>query len=106
MTLHPVEKEENRLLIEKAQRVFQESNALTRQYIADMLRHFKQTLDHGKGREIREEFYESDGEDEITFTANSIEDLISQIENADNLFRRDIRSGYERQVGQRFDSTI
>lgn len=57
-------------------------------------------------REIREEFYESDGEDEVTFTANSIDDLISQIENADNLFRRDIRSGYERQVGQRFDSTI
>lgn len=57
-------------------------------------------------REIREEFYESDGEDEITFTADSIDDLISQIENADNLFRRDIRSSYERQVGQRFDSTI
>lgn len=57
-------------------------------------------------REIREEFYESDGEDEITFTADSIDDLISQIGNADNLFRRDIRSSYERQVGQRFDSTI
>lgn len=57
-------------------------------------------------REIREEFYESDGEDEITFTADSIDDLIRQIENADNLFRRDIRSSYERQVGQRFDSTI
>lgn len=57
-------------------------------------------------REIREEFYESDGEDEITFTADSIDDLISQIENADNLFRRDIRSSYERQVGQRFDSAI
>ena len=57
-------------------------------------------------REIREEFYESDGEDEITFTANSIEDLISQIENADNLFRRDIRSGYERQVGQSYQSVL
>lgn len=56
MTLHPVEQEENRLLIEKAQRMFQESNALTRQYIAEMLRHFKQTLEHGKGREIREEY--------------------------------------------------
>lgn len=56
MTLHPIEKEENRLLVEKAQRIFQESNALTRQYIAEMLRHFKQTLDHGKGREIREEY--------------------------------------------------
>ncbi|MDE7202110.1 MAG: molecular chaperone HscC [Lachnospiraceae bacterium] len=56
MTLHPIEQEENRLLIEKAQRMFQESNALTRQYIAEMLRHFKQTLEHGKGREIREEY--------------------------------------------------
>ena len=42
----------------------------------------------------------------MTFVADSIEDLISQIENADDLFRRDIRSGIERQVGQRFDSTI
>ena len=57
-------------------------------------------------REIREEFYEDDGENEVTFTADSIEDLISQIENADNLFRRDIRSSYERQVGQKFDSAI
>ena len=56
MTLHPIEQEENRLLIEKAQRMFQESNALTRQYIAELLRHFKQTLEHGKGREIREEY--------------------------------------------------
>lgn len=56
MTLHPIDQEENRLLIERAQRMFQESNALTRQYIAEMLRHFKQTLDHGKGREIREEY--------------------------------------------------
>lgn len=56
MTLHPIEQEENRLLIEKAQRMFQESNALTRQYIAGMLRHFKQTLAYGKGRQIREEY--------------------------------------------------
>lgn len=56
MTLHPIEQEENRLLIEKAQRMFQESNAITRQYIAEMLRHFKQTLEHGKGREIREAY--------------------------------------------------
>ena len=56
MTLHPIEQEENRLLIEKAQRMFQESNALTRQYIAGMLRHFKQTLTYGKGRQIREEY--------------------------------------------------
>lgn len=57
-------------------------------------------------KEIREEFYESDDDNEVTFTADSIEDLISQIENADNLFRRDILSSYERQVGRKFDSTI
>lgn len=56
MTLHPVEQEENRLLIEKAQRIYQESNAFTRQYIASMLRHFKQVLKHRKGRAIREEY--------------------------------------------------
>lgn len=56
LTLHPIEQEENRLLIEKAQRMYQESNAFTRQYIAELLRHFKQTLDYGKGREIREEY--------------------------------------------------
>ncbi len=57
-------------------------------------------------KEIREEFYESDGEGEVTFTADTIEDLISQIENADYLIRRDIRSSFERQVGQKFDSVI
>lgn len=64
----------------------------------------------GEGRterkEIREEFYESDEEGEVTFTADTIEDLISQIENADYLVRRDIRSSFERQVGQKFDSAI
>jgi len=64
--------------------------------------------DRTERREIREEYFEEDGDNdnEVTFTADSIEDLISQIENADDLFRRDIRSGYERQVGQRFDSVI
>ncbi|MDE7203572.1 MAG: hypothetical protein K2O91_17145 [Lachnospiraceae bacterium] len=68
----------------------------------------QEKLEEGRAerREIREEFYENDGEDEVTFTADSIEDLISQIENADYLIRRDIRSNYERQVGQRFDSAI
>ena len=57
-------------------------------------------------KEIREEFFESDEDGEVTFTADSIEDLISQIENADYLIRQDIRSSFERQVGQRFDSPI
>lgn len=68
----------------------------------------QEKLEEGRAerREIREEFYESDDEGEVTFTADSIDDLISQIENADNLYRRDIRSSFERQVGQRFDSAI
>lgn len=68
----------------------------------------QEKLEEGRAerREIREEFYENDGGGEVTFTADSIDDLISQIENADDLFRRDIRSGYERQVGQKFDSAI
>jgi len=61
-------------------------------------------------KEIREEFFERDedydSDNEVTFTADSIEDLIRQIENADNLYRRDILSNYEKQVGQKFDSTI
>ena len=57
-------------------------------------------------REIREEFYDNDGDDEVTFTPDSIDDLISQIENADYLVRRDIRSSYEKQIGQKFDSAI
>ena len=57
-------------------------------------------------KEIREEFYESDDDNEVTFTADSIEDLISQIEKADNLYRRDILSSYERQVGRKFDSIV
>lgn len=59
-------------------------------------------------RVIREEFLEgdSDYEDEVTFTADSIEDLIRQIENADNLYRRDILSNHERQVGRGFDFVV
>ena len=59
-------------------------------------------------RVIREEFLEGDAdyEDEVTFTADSVEDLIQQIENADNLYRRDILSQHERQVGRGFDFVV
>ncbi len=56
MTLHAAEKEENRLLIEKAKRLYQESSILVREYIAEQLRHFTQTLNFGSDREIREEY--------------------------------------------------
>lgn len=57
-------------------------------------------------REIREEDLEGGSDGEITFTADSIEDLIRQIEDADNLVRRDILSDSERKVGRKFDFTI
>lgn len=53
-----------------------------------------------------DEEYAYDAEGEVTFTADSIDDLIQQIESADYLFRRNILSDRERQVGRMFDSTI
>lgn len=59
-------------------------------------------------RVIREEFLEGDAdyEEEITFTADSIEDLLQQIENAGNLYRRDILSDHERQLGRGVDFVV
>lgn len=56
MTLHPLELEENKLLIEKAQRLYQESNPETRDYIASMVRYFKELANTGKEREIHEQY--------------------------------------------------
>ncbi|MDE6221673.1 MAG: hypothetical protein K2G51_14840 [Lachnospiraceae bacterium] len=68
----------------------------------------QEKLEEGRAerREIREEFFEHDGDSEVTFTADSIDDLISQIENADYLARRDILSDREKKVGQKFDFVI
>ena len=81
---------------------------LARKKAAKKAEEKKEKLEAGRAekKEIREEFFESDEDGEVTFTADSIEDLISQIENADYLIRKDIRSSFEKQVGQRFDSTI
>lgn len=57
-------------------------------------------------RVIREEYFENDNEDEITFTADSIEDLIDQIEGADYLLGRDTSANSRRQVGRGVDFTI
>ena len=59
-------------------------------------------------RVIREEFLEGDAdyEEEITFTADSVEDLLQQIENAGNLYRRDILSDHERQLGRGVDFVV
>lgn len=57
-------------------------------------------------RVIREEYFENGNEDEITFTADSIEDLIDQIEGADYLLGRDTSANSRRQVGRGVDFTI
>lgn len=57
-------------------------------------------------RVIREEYFENDNEDEITFTADSIEDLIDQIEGADYLLGRDTSANSRRQVERGVDFTI
>lgn len=57
-------------------------------------------------RVIREEYFENDNEDEITFTADSIDDLIDQIEGAEYLLGKGGSSNYTRQVGRGFDSAI
>lgn len=56
MALHPVGKEKDRLLIERAKRLYMESNYRNREQLTAMIRHFQQTLAWGKGREIREEY--------------------------------------------------
>lgn len=54
MTLHPLEKEETRLLIEKAERLYQESSPKNREYIAYMLRRFKEAAWRMRGRAFQE----------------------------------------------------
>ena len=56
MTLHPLELEENKLLIEKAERLYQESNPQIREYIASMVRYFKELANTGKEREVHEQY--------------------------------------------------
>ncbi len=54
MTLHPLEKEETRLLMEKAERLYQESSPKNREYIAYMLRSFKEAAQSMRGRAFQE----------------------------------------------------
>lgn len=54
MTLHPLEQEETRLLVEKAERLYQESSPKNRQYIAFLLRQFKKIALEEKGRAVHE----------------------------------------------------
>lgn len=54
MTLHPFEKEENRLLIEKAERMYAQTTQKNRYVIEQWLKFFKNTLENKKGKKIRE----------------------------------------------------
>lgn len=56
MTLHPLGKEKNRLLIERAERLYQESDLRTREQLVRLIRHFEETLKYENGRKIREEY--------------------------------------------------
>lgn len=56
MTLHPLGKEKNRLLIERAERLYQESGLGIRDQLVRLIRRFEETLKYGTNREIREEY--------------------------------------------------
>lgn len=56
MTLHPLEKEENRLLIEKAERLYMECSPQARDMLVYLLKQFKETVSKGRGKEVREEY--------------------------------------------------
>lgn len=58
-----------------------------------------------KSRENRNDIEEKD--DEVTFTADSIEELMKKIEDMEYLFRNDdIMTQQEKQIGQKFDFSI
>ncbi len=95
---------QERLAKKKAAKKAEEKKAAKK--AQEMKQQEKLEAGRAEKKEIREEFFEHEEDGEVTFVADSIEDLISQIENADYLIRKDIRSSFERQVGQRFDSTI
>jgi len=55
-TMHPLEKEENRLLLEKAERLYMESNWQVRGMIAEWIQNYKELLETKRGKLIREEY--------------------------------------------------
>lgn len=62
-----------------------------------------------KLKQIREDkkAIEEDDEGEITFTADSIDELLEKIEKMDYVFSNDsVRSDEEKQVGQQFDFSV
>lgn len=67
MTLHPEEMEMNRLLIERAKRLYQECNPQHRAQLVSMLDSFQKVIAHGKMKDIRQEYVK------FTFYLNFIE---------------------------------
>ncbi|MFW5671406.1 MAG: hypothetical protein ACOCM8_03800 [Acetivibrio ethanolgignens] len=57
MTLHPFEKEENRLLLEKAERLYAQATPKNRDVIGQWLRYFKETLEKDKGKRFVKYMY-------------------------------------------------
>lgn len=55
-TLYPVGQEKNRLLIERAERIYMESDYQTREIIAKMLRDFKEAMESRSSSVIRENY--------------------------------------------------
>lgn len=57
MTLHKFEKEENRLLLEKAERLYAQATPKNRDVIGQWLRYFKETLEKDKGKRFVKYMY-------------------------------------------------
>lgn len=59
MTIHPSEKEENRLLLEKALRIYKECSQGLRDQVARYYNYFQDILYHGNDRQIREAYVQT-----------------------------------------------
>ncbi len=73
MALYPKGKERDRLLIERAERVYMESKGPVREDLARAIQHYKTLLSYGKEKEIRQEhvrlllYLESLEQNQVTF---------------------------------------
>ena len=54
--LYPAGRERNRLLVERAKRLFEESSGVVRENIRVLLKQFAETVDYGAERDIREQY--------------------------------------------------
>ena len=71
LKIHPRENHENKLLIERGERLFQESLGPVRQRIADLLRDFEDVLERQDLKEIEE-------------SRNKIKDIFSTIDDMED----------------------